>query len=181
MVVLRSDSQVMRKAGRRRARLLVLGVGNLLMSDDGVGVHVVRELQKRPHAGVLVTEVGTAIFDATSLLGWADRVLVIDALYASGPPGTIYFAGFPSVLQCRGHMSLHELDISAAMELMPRKWDRPEVFVMGVEPESLAMGLELSAEVLAAVPKVVLEVDAKLKAWRSEFSMSKASASVVAP
>ena len=150
----------------RRARLLVLGIGNVLMSDDGVGVHAVRELRRRPRAGVLVTEVGTAILDAVSLLAWADRVLVIDAFRVGGAPGSIYRAE-PADLWCdRARLALHELDLLGALELLPRGRPRPELAVLGVEPERLELGLELSPPVAAALPEVVRMAHETVTRWR---------------
>ena len=160
------DSSAMPR--RRRLRLLVLGVGNILMSDDGVGVHAVRELRKKPRAGVLVTEVGTALLDAVGLLSWADRVLVIDAVHAQGVPGTIYWASFSEILHRSGTLSLHELDLSAALAFMPRDSIVPEIFVLGLQPASLDMGLELSPAAAAAIPQVLRTVDQKLSEWRKE-------------
>ena len=60
-------------------RILVLGLGNLLLRDDGVGVQAVRQLQKDPPAGAKVVEVGTAVLDALHLYEWAGRCLAIDA------------------------------------------------------------------------------------------------------
>ena len=153
---------------RRRLRLLVLGVGRILMSDDGVGFHVITEFRKRPHAGVLVTEVGTALLDAVSLLSWADRVIVIDALHAEGAPGTIYWASLSEIHHRTGNLSLHELDLNAALEFMPRDRPQPEIFVLGVQPGSLDMGLELSSPVTAAIPEALLILEHKLAQWRKE-------------
>ncbi len=153
---------------RRRLRLLVLGVGSILMSDDGAGVRVVNELRKKPRAGVLVTEVGTALLDAVNLLCWADRVIVIDALHAQGIPGTIYWANFSEILHAKGSLSLHELDLNAALEFMPRGASRPEIFVLGIQPACLDMGLELSPTVAAAIPEVMLIIEQKLAEWRKE-------------
>lgn len=138
------------------------------MSDDGVGVHVVNEFRKRPHAGVLVTEVGTALLDAVSLLAWADRVIVIDALHAEGAPGSIYWASFSEILHRQGSLSLHELDLSAALEFMPRGVPKPEIFVLGIQPASLDMGLELSSPVAAAIPAVLAILNQKITEWRAE-------------
>ena len=153
---------------RRRLRLLVLGVGSILMTDDGVGVHAVNELRKKPRAGVFITEVGTALLDAVHLLCWADRVIVIDALHAQRAPGTIYWASFSEILHTQGTLSLHELDLSAALAFMPTDTPRPEMFVLGVQPACLDMGLDLSPAVAAAIPEVSLIVNQKLTEWRKE-------------
>lgn len=150
----------------RRARLLVLGIGNVLMSDDGVGVYAVEQLRERPRAGVLITEVGIAILDAVSLLAWADRVLVIDALRAGGAPGSVYQAEADDLLREPARISLHELDLLGALELLPPGRSRPELSVLGVEPERLEPGIGLSPKVAAALPSVVQAVHETVARWR---------------
>lgn len=161
--------------GRRRpgARLLVLGIGNMLMGDDGVGVHVVRELRKYPRAGVLVTEIGNAILEAVPLLTWADRVLVIDSLLAQGPPGTIYFAPFECMTSQQRQHSLHELDIGTALSFLPDGCSRPDVFVLGVQPANLDWSLDLSPDVLRAVPHAVAHANEQLRQWRRSVRLCR--------
>lgn len=73
-----------------RHRLLVLGLGNLLLSDEGVGVHVVRELAGGPlPAGVRCLDGGTGGFELLEPLQAAERVLVVDAAISDDPPGTV--------------------------------------------------------------------------------------------
>ena len=75
---------------QRRCRILIVGLGNVLLKDDGVGVHAVRELQKNPPDRLCVADVGTAVLHAVHLLEWAEKVIAIDAVKAGGAPGTIY-------------------------------------------------------------------------------------------
>jgi len=155
-----------KRGPRSGARILALGIGNMLMGDDGVGVHVAHELHKYPRAGILIAEIGNAILEAVPLLTWADRVLVIDALMAQGPPGTIYFAPFEHIASQPRQHSLHELDIGTALSFLPVGCLRPEVFVLGVEPANLDWSLKLSPEVLLALPHVVRCANEHLQQWR---------------
>ena len=59
---------------RIKPRILIVGIGNALLQDDGVGVHAVRELIKDPPSGVMCVEVGTAVLDALHLIEWADKI-----------------------------------------------------------------------------------------------------------
>lgn len=152
---------------KRRARLLVLGIGNVLLSDDGVGVYAVQELRRRPRAGVLISEVGIAILDAVSLLAWADRVLVLDALHAGGVPGSIYSMGSQDLLREPTRLAaLHELDVVGALDLLPPGTARPIVSMLGVEPKRLEPGLGLSPEVAAALPDLIRATDDTIARWR---------------
>ena len=106
---------------RRQPRILIAGLGNYLLRDDGIGVHAVRTLQQTPLPGVIVAEVGTAVLDALHLLEWADKILAIDAMQAGGPPGTLYTFGVDAVEGPGMQTSLHELNFLAALDFLPRQ------------------------------------------------------------
>ena len=154
------------RGGRPRPRVLVAGLGNLLLADDGVGVHAVRALQHRVPRGVHAVEVGTAVLDALHLLEWADRVLVIDAMEAGGGPGTIYRVGVEDVADGTIKTSLHEVDLLAALRFLTNG-RRPEITVLGVEPETIAAGLDLSPRVQAALPQLVAAAQEIVAGWRA--------------
>jgi hydrogenase maturation protease len=152
---------------KQSPRILVVGLGNVLLQDDGVGVHAVREICKHRHSGVVVAEVGTAVFDALHLLEWADKVLVIDAMKAGHPPGTIYFLAGDSVEQRRSQTSLHELNLLSAFNFIPR--DRnPEIMVLGVEPEIIDYCLELTPFLRAMLPRVLQEAKSIVDRWKQQ-------------
>jgi hydrogenase maturation protease len=139
----------------RPARILIAGLGNVLLKDDGVGVHAVRELKKVLPRQILAAEVGTAILDALHLFEWADRIIGIDAMQAGGPPGTIYSFGLEDVDDQGVKASLHEMGLLAGLRFM--KGPRPPISMLAVEPESMDCGLELSASVQEALPRLVAE------------------------
>ncbi|MHC4664467.1 MAG: hydrogenase maturation protease [Planctomycetota bacterium] len=137
----------------------IVGLGNLLLSDDGVGIHAVRQLQKDPPEGVAVAEVGTAALRAQELLGQADIVIAIDAVEAHGRPGSVYRFDAKDALRPR-QASLHDLGIIGVLRLLPER-SRPEVTILGVEPQIVDYGIELSPAVHAALPQVI-EVACKI-------------------
>jgi hydrogenase maturation protease len=145
---------VSRKA---RPRHLVAGLGNFLLRDDGVGVHAVRALRGRLPRSVCVAEVGTAVLQAMHLFERATHILAIDAMKAGGPPGSIYLCRASSLYSTAQPASLHEVTLVTALELIPDH--HPEVWVLGVEPEDIDYGLELSPSVAAALPRVLIEVE----------------------
>lgn len=146
--------------------ILIAGLGNLLLRDDGVGVHAVRRLQSDPPPGALVVEVGCAILDALHLFEWADRVLAIDAMAAGGAPGTIYRFGPRDVADAGCRTSLHEMGLIGGLHLIPREtW--PEISILGVEPAVIEYGLELSPAVEAALPRLIAEARAVVAVYRT--------------
>jgi hydrogenase maturation protease len=145
--------------------ILIVGVGNALLSDDGVGVHAVRELQREPLPGVTTVEVGTAILHGLSFLESAARVLVIDAAHGGQSPGTIYLfdAGDPPARHPGS--SLHALGLREAARLLLPKGSAPAITVLGVEPSSLDYGAELSTPVKRALPRVVALARETVAGW----------------
>ncbi len=148
-------------------RILVAGLGNLLLADDGVGVHAVRELSRSRRSGIILAEVGTAVLDALHLFERADRVLAIDAMQAGGPPGSIYRFCLRDVEDPVSKASLHDFGLRSVFEfLTPAR--RPEVIVLGVEPQSIKYGLELSPPIRSAMPRLLEEVQAVIRLWREQ-------------
>lgn len=138
----------------KQIEVLVLGLGNELLTDDGVGVHVVRMLQKGPTIeGVVIAEVGTAILHAQHLLEQADYVIAVDAVKAGDKPGSVYCFDIDQA-KLNIPASLHDLGIVGLLKLMPEN-ARPVTTILGVEPDMIDYGMELSSAVQAAVPGVV--------------------------
>jgi hydrogenase maturation protease len=150
---------------RKKPRILIAGLGNLLLQDDGIGVHAVRELQKSPPRRTLVVEIGTWVLDSLHLLEWADRVLVIDAMQAGGPPGTLYLCGDGDVADPQMKASLHELSLISVLKFLPET-ERPEIRVLGVEPKKIDYGLELSHNLQACLPGLIRTVHQLIAQWQ---------------
>ena len=141
------------RASKRHIGAAIVGLGNILLADDGVGVHAVRRLWKNAPDGVVLAEVGTAIFDALDLLESVDVVVAIDAVQADGRPGSIHCFDLAEA-DMRNGFSLHDFGIAAAVQSLPAE-SRPAVTVVGVEPAAIEYGLHLSPAVQAVLPQVI--------------------------
>ncbi|HSN56818.1 MAG TPA: hydrogenase maturation protease, partial [Candidatus Sulfomarinibacteraceae bacterium] len=142
----------------------VLGLGNLLLGDEGVGVHAARALSADDAlANVDVADVGTAILDAIPTLERADRIVVIDAVCAGEAPGTVYLFDIDDVEMAPVIGSMHGFDLCRVLGLC-RRSDRPEVVVIGVEPDRIDWSMELSPAVASALPEVLEAVRRSLEA-----------------
>ncbi len=142
-------------------KIVIAGLGNLLMADDGVGVHAVRLLRQDPPENVLIADVGTAALHAQDLFEQADMVIAIDAVQAGGKAGSVYRFDLDDA-QTQSFHSLHDLGLAGVLKLMPES-KRPHVIVVGVEPETIDYRMELSPAVQAALPKVVQLVGEMIK------------------
>jgi len=131
--------------------LVILGLGNLLLSDDGVGVHALRALGADPPPGAELVDVGTSVFSAQAALDRATEVIAIDAIDMGQPPGTIGRFEVDTDPARPALFSLHDFDLPALIRSMPPA-RRPRAVVVGGQPERVELGLELSATVSAALP-----------------------------
>ncbi len=140
-------------------RVIILGVGNLLLTDEGVGVHVANKLLERQDlpAWLRVVEGGTDGFRLLNVVTEAERLIVVDAVKGGGPPGSIYRFDIEDAPSCPDTFktSVHQIGILEVIHLSELIGQTPETTIIGVEPKSLAMGLELSPEVEAKVPRII--------------------------
>lgn len=150
-----------RSTRRSRGRPLVLGLGNVLLGDDGVGVAVARELAARRLSGVSRVPAGTAVVDGGTLgldllpiVEDASEVVLIDAVDHGRPPGTLeVLRGAELRAALRGHLSGHEAglaDLLAVAQLRGGSVDR--FTLVAVQPGNVAVSLGLSEAVAAVVP-----------------------------
>ena len=146
--------------GPLNARVLVIGIGNLLRKDDWVGIHVIKKLEEMEiPEGVSLLDGGTAGIDLVSYLEGIDRLIIVDALSAEGNPGEVRILSeedIPVGFFLSGHYGrLHDvIGMAAAL------WKKPETTVIGIIPadcESYEIGLspEVSPSVDAAVRAIL--------------------------
>jgi len=143
-------------------RTAIVGVGNSLMRDEGIGVHVARALANVDlPEGTHVIDAGTDPDVAFDLDGF-DRVIVIDAALGGESPGTVYRFGDEVELDASvTRRACHDVGFLEILRKIARK--RPEVVIFGVEPDELAWGLELSPAVRCSVPRVIDVVQQELR------------------
>ena len=134
----------------------ILGLGNLLLTDDGVGIHALRALAADPPPGAILCEVGTAVFDALAVLERATRVIAIDA---GQPPGTVVRFELDSADAPPPPSSLHDLDLPALVRTLPEA-ARPPILMVGIQPDVISHGTSLSPVVGASLPVLLREVRA---------------------
>jgi len=145
-------------------RILVLGIGNILLGDEGIGVHVVRSLLAGYHlpATVTVLDGGTAGMTLLDDVAAAEHLIVVDCARLEAPPGTIRLvegAAVPAFFQSR--LSPHQIglaDLLAAAALLDAT--PAGLTLVAIQPACLDLGLELSPEgMLAAAAATDLLVE----------------------
>jgi hydrogenase maturation protease len=155
--------------------ILVLGLGNTIMTDDGFGVEVVTTLSSRYHfqGPVQLLDGGTLGLDLLPHLEEVESLLIIDALDMRDEPGKIFRIEGDEVPRAfASKLSVHQMglqDLLAVAELqghVPRN-----LVVWGVQPECIEMGTEMTATVAAAVEPVATSVLGELQAWGVQYEV----------
>jgi hydrogenase maturation protease len=138
--------------------IVILCIGNLLLSDEGVGVHVAHKLMDMNlPRGVSVVEGGTDGFRLLNVITEADRLIVVDAIKGGADPGSIYRFNIDEVKQCPSGFktSVHQIGILEVINMSGLIGKTPFTTVIGVEPKSLEMGMELSPEIKEKIPQII--------------------------
>ena len=152
-----------------RIPILVVGVGNLLMGDDGVGVHAVQLLQAN-HAqpGVVFIDAGTAILSVLGEIERANRLLLIDVIQTGAAPGTLHQLRGDEVAPPRTPRSLHEYGVGHVLAQISPDLRSSEILVIGVEPAVFDFGGALSRPVREALPRLVKLATGRVAHWQAE-------------
>ena len=154
---------------------VVIGVGNTILSDDGVGVHAARLLQGDPRvpAGVTVLDGGTIGLELLPYASDASRLLLLDAVNSSEAPGTLTRMSARDLLDTSVERSVHQLgvaDLIAALALVSTK--PQDIVVLGVQPANTDWGTSLSPDVEAALMCLVDAALAQLQLWKESQDAS---------
>jgi hydrogenase maturation protease len=137
--------------------IAVIGIGNILLSDEGIGVHIAQRLMKQPAISeVEIIDAGTCADIMMLISDSVEHVIVIDAANGGGKPGDIY-RFTPEDIDTTGNMvSLHENNLVAGIKMLPLyNRELKSVIIFGIEPKTLESGLELSPEIASKVPRLI--------------------------
>jgi hydrogenase maturation protease len=157
--------------------LLILGIGNLLLRDESVGVHVVRALAAQAArspgtlpSGTHIVEGGTLGLELLPLIDDARAVLLVDAAYLGQSPGSIsVLRGADLDLALGMHLSPHQIATSDLVAVARLNGALPEaVALVGIQPAAVEVGLELSRPVSEAIAQATAM--ARQEAWNLEHA-----------
>ena len=147
--------------------VLILGLGNILLQDEGVGVRVVEQLQRqyRISGAVEVLDGGTASMSLAEHIRNRNHLIVVDAVKTGQAPGTVITLSgdeVPAFFQSR--VSPHQMGLADTLAVLDLMGEKPaDVTVIGAEPKDLDVGLELSDLVLKRVDELVELLVAKIR------------------
>jgi len=146
----------------------VLGIGNVLLRDEGVGCHVVQALEGIPLPDVKIIDGGTCP-DVVGLLEDADKLIIVDVVKGGGMPGQIYRFRLEDItLEQKPFLSRHDMGLVDNLMLLKLWHSIGETVVIGVEPKEMEWGLELSPELQGKIPQIIDAILAELNNSKGE-------------
>jgi len=158
-------NQSLKDSGQSFLSVLVLGIGNLLLSDEGVGVKAVEELENRYDCSdaVEIVDGGTSGSELLPFFDDRSHILIIDAVKTGNQPGTIVrIENPPAFFQKK--ISPHQIGLADVLGLAAITDNLPgKITLFGIEPKELSTGLDLSTEVARNLSRLVDMVVEELK------------------
>lgn len=142
-------------------KLLIIGFGNVLMGDDGAGIHLLRRLeQQNLPAGVELLDGGVSSFAALTALQQASSAILVDSMAGGGRPGEVYrlTGGDLEEPAVAVPLSAHDFSLLDSLRLARRTMELPPLVLYGIEPASLELSMELSPQVSEALDKVTTHI-----------------------
>ena len=142
---------------KRSPRITVLGVGNLLLKDEGIGVHLIQKLAGNVNNKVDLIDAGTSPELLSLLDGNIDKLIVVDAVKAGNAPGTIYRFSPDNVdVDPTPRFSLHDIGVLDSLKSMALLNRLPKsIVIIGIEPKTISFGLDLSPEIEEKLPEII--------------------------
>jgi hydrogenase maturation protease len=159
-------------ASSRPTHIVVVGLGNLIRTDDGIGVHAVRRvagsprLPSDPSFGIAFVDGGTRGPELVNDAADASHLLILDAIDADAPPGTLISLSGADLADLPPGYSVHQLGIVDWITALAMLTGRvPEIRVLGLQPADTGWGTELTAAMQPALERLVDAALAQIEAW----------------
>ena len=159
-------------------KVLILGVGNILLRDDGFGVHLIQSLEETAFPpNVQILEAGTVSHQLIPAFRSIDYLIVIDVVEAGDVPGSIFrFSPEDMNFHSEQKLSLHQISLTDVLDMAALTGAKPKTVIIAVQPKDVSeWGLELSDEVRMAMPKVkelVFDELRKIKAMGNHLKIT---------
>jgi len=136
-------------------RKFVLGIGNALLRDEGIGCHVAHALAEIPLPDIKITDGGTCP-DVWQFIEDTDKLIIVDAVKGGGMPGQIYRFHLEDItLEQKPLLSMHDIGLVDNLILMQLRQNIGETVIIGVEPKDINWGLELSPELQGKMSQII--------------------------
>ena len=149
-------------------KIVILGLGNILLKDEGIGVHIAQELGKRSlPKNIEVIDGGTSSLDILLSAKNVGKLIIIDALRGGEKPGTIYrlcpkdlpcfsASGQNKSARAGNYVSVHQINLLEALTIAEEAGNAPqETVIIGIEPKEIGWGLGVTSGIKQKTAKII--------------------------
>jgi len=147
------------KSIKKKKDVLILGIGNILHKDDGLGVFIVNQINasvKDLPKYVEVADGGVLGYDLLSLMSGREKIVIVDALKADDVPGSVYKFPAKHLRDGNNKFSLHEMGVKKIIDMLTLTGETPEIEIIGIVPEDIqTLEIGVSDSVKKSIPKAV--------------------------
>jgi len=145
-----------------KQNILILGIGNILQKDDGIGSHIISYILKN-HSdipdNIEVVDGGTAGFDLIPVMKDRDKIVIIDALRVDDKPGSIYRFSPDYIAQPKVSFSLHDAGLKTIIDSLKVMGDSPNIEIIGIVPEDInTLDIGITKSVKESIPRAVEQI-----------------------
>jgi hydrogenase maturation protease len=158
-----------------QARTLILGIGNTLLTDEGIGVHVLSDVEASSSPifnNVTTMDGGTLSFTLAGPIENCDQFIVIDATELKSTPGTVKVfenQAMDEYITSGNKKSVHEVSLADVMSITLLSGNLPQKrALVGIQPKDIDWGESPTEPVSAAIPNAISEIESLLKRWSDE-------------
>ena len=140
------------------SKIVVIGIGNLLLMDEGIGVHTINELETHDlPKSIEIYDGGTGGFKLIDLMHGAARVIFIDAVETGKAPGsvTIFSAEDVHSIYNKKKYSLHDTDLMEIIKMAEMLGNPPMIEIVGIQPKIINYGTTLSNELAGSMSNIM--------------------------
>lgn len=142
--------------------VLVLGIGNILHMDEGIGVHVINYILESGRsfpANVEFFDGGTFGFDLLPMMSGRRKIIIVDALKTDDTPGSIYRFSAEHLVERNYVYSLHDMGVKKLVDMLKLMGEYPEIEIIGIVPQDIStFAIGISDSVRESIPKAVEQV-----------------------
>ena len=155
-------------------KIVIIGIGNVLLMDEGIGVHTINELEKYDlPRNVEIYDGGTGGFKLIDLMHGASMVIFIDAVETGKVPGTVTIFKSEDVhsVYHKKKYSLHDTDLLEVIKMTEVLDNRSEIEIVGIQPKTINYGTTLSQELTDSMPNIINTVLRRIEEVCSTLSV----------
>ena len=157
------------------AQIMILGIGNILFSDEGFGIRVIERLMENYQfpENISVVDGGVLGMNLLGIISEADHLIVVDAVRTGGPPGTlIRMEGEEIPARVRAKNSLHQVDFLEALTMCQALDKIPHTVILGVEPLDIeTLSLDLTPQIQTKVDPMIELILKEISPWGPSIQM----------